>query len=907
MKPLHRRVITLICFLVVTTTVSSLFIYLDSVSVRSWNDYNDIGPVAILVQGDTIDEIEEELRNLPYVTTACQFQTAYAYLRMDMNEYYSGSPTDPLEPMFLVEGRAYSISEEFIQSFSSEFNLVEGRYPQNSSEITIALADANYWNIPIGRMMNYTHSLNGHKRTIFVVGYFEPSKHTARAILTDAIAIVTPDVLNPETVKSKAYVDIDRTILQASDPRGSLNQLRIIEKSIIDLNPSDAPTERYLVDDYLAVEIQSYIEELDLVKSRQISRAQSIILLSGLFSFLGTRFNLTMRKSELNTLEIRGATRNRILRIVFSELWLLSLISGVLAIITGTILSKIAWMSEDYMSFNVGYLVASSTLLTVDTLTILCLTIFIIPIFGYLSSQLIKIKPSEQTEQGRLARLNKSIRIVRWDISTILVVSILMAVFYLGGDILSNNPLLSLIASFSTIPLFVAIVSVFNKISRFISYLMSRIFSRFFGKTQALLGVRGIINSRKISVPVVLIIALVLTTVLTNDASATSLPETHLFQSRYVIGGDLSFHLENDEYSEWDDFDQLVRNSEGVQNTSLVSIGVLSLSEGSSGIVEFVAINPYEYSKVGYSFSGEALDKSPQNSLLQELESNAEGAILTADIAREYDLNPGDTLRAFSFGGESDTIEFNIIAITESIPRPAYSYSSTTQSVVGMRKIWLNRNYVDDLVSFNNTGQTFLCARCTNDVNVTKIGEEALENFGIVIISSDEWSSTDADIQNYISQSTYRLDRQIDNLVTVTMTIFIFVGLLIFLIFQKYNGREERAILRSLGASNGQLLKIHLAESATIILLSLVILCIFAPLNIANLLRIGLADYQIWGYSFPISLFVFINWSRFLLIFGMITIPTIIITSIFSIKEHDDVARILKTISQENSFPEGID
>ena len=159
-----RRVITLFCFLMAASMIVSVFIFIDSSSLEQWNEYNDIGPVAMRVQGDDLESVLQEIKNTEHVTTASIAKTAEAFIRMDKNALYEGSPTDPINPMFLLVGQAYSFNSDFIEAYPTEFELTAGRYPQNSSEIAIPQADAGYWGIPIGRMMNYSHFLNSEKR-----------------------------------------------------------------------------------------------------------------------------------------------------------------------------------------------------------------------------------------------------------------------------------------------------------------------------------------------------------------------------------------------------------------------------------------------------------------------------------------------------------------------------------------------------------------------------------------------------------------------------------------------------------------------------------------------------------------------------------------------------------------------
>jgi ABC-type lipoprotein release transport system permease subunit len=404
-----------------------------------------------------------------------------------------------------------------------------------------------------------------------------------------------------------------------------------------------------------------------------------------------------------------------------------------------------------------------------------------------------------------------------------------------------------------------------------------------------------------------LILTIVVATSLTNDTIATSLPETHAIHSRFIIGGDLSFHLESDEYAEWNNFIESVRNQAGVSNASLVSVGKMSLSEGTSGVVEFIAISPEEYSQVGYSYAGVELSRSAQAQLLHELESNPEGAILTSDVASEYNLIPGDTLRVFSFGDDSGTAEFNILGLTNAIPRPSISGQPSTDSVVGTRKIWLNRHYVEDILSLNETSDTYLCVRTESNVNTTTVGLDVLADFDITILSFGEWSSSTSDVESYLSQADYRIDRSIDSMITISMILSIFIGILTYHIGQRTKGSSELALLKSMGMSDAQITCIRSTEILGIIFLSLILVLIFGPLNVINQLRISFMEYQVWSYAFPISLFSLVNWLSFIMVLSSIIIPAILLILFLSRRSKiEDVAGNLRELFQDGNLSEGV-
>jgi len=885
----------------------SIFLFVDSVSLEKWNEFSAVGPVAMRIQGESLSDNVENIKTVPHVSHVSTIETSKAYLRMDQNDIYIGSPDDPLEPVFLVVGQAYSFNSDFSNSFPTEFQLVEGRYPINSSEIAIHASDAYYWGIPIGRMMNYSHFLNSQKRTVFVVGIFETSDDDLRSVTTDAVAIVTKEVLNPETTKRLAYVDVERGIFSAVDPKGSLSLLRSIESQIHSSNPSSSLHDIYYIDNYLAIGFQSYIDYLALERSRQITRVQIIIIVTGLLAFLGTRFNMMMREEEIEILRVRGATRGRILRKTLGELFGISFLACLVAYLTTPLITVIAWVSSGYLMFSLSNLNQISILFTVDSFVLLIFLGCIIPIFGLILNQMIRSVEVREVTHGRLARVSKIIRMIRWDVSSIVIIGLILLSLYVGGSNFNDVPVLSLLATYSTIPLFIAVASIFRKTWQAITKPLSRVFKRLLGGINSNLGIRGSSRDGKVSLIVVLILGVAISTSLANEVIATSLPTTQTIHSRFLIGGDLSFHLESDKLSNWSDFIDLVISNPNIKCATLVSIGTLSLSEGTAGVVEFIAVDPSAFNQVGYTYSGLELESSAQAVLLNQLDDNPDGAVLTADIATEYNLLTGDTLRAFSFGEDSSTSEFNILGITSSIPTPIVSGQPIQESVAGTRKIWLNRQYVQSLSDLNQTAHTFLCARVFDEANSTQVGLEILGEYGTFILSHGEWSSYTADLDRFVTQSDYRLDRSIDSMVTILMILSVFVSFVTYQVNQRSIRKYEYAMMKSMGISDGQLTEIRISEIIGIIILSLIIVLFFGLLDIANLLRMHFTEYAIWKYVFPISLFVQVNLiSFFIVLCGLIIISISLIVILSLRSKIVDIADILRNENREGTMWEGM-
>jgi hypothetical protein len=886
-KSPKRKLVTLLSFLMAISLYASVFIFIDSYSYPMWEKYNDIGSVAMRVQGDGLEQALNEIASTKYVTGVGLAKKAHAFLRMDMNDVYIGSPTDPLDPIFLVEGSAYSLSSNFSNDFPDEFKIVSGRFPQNSSEIAISFRDAQYWGIPIGRMMNYTHTLNGIKRTVFVVGIFRLSSRDAiRYTITDAIAVVTPDVLNANNTAALAYVNIDRTIVTPINPRASLSLLHEIENTISSINPTHTPYFKFYVDNYLALGIQSYIDKINLDRTKQVSRLQILFLLSGMMVFLGVRFNVNLREDATDYQRMRGASKSRILWVNMSELCSLSIFAGMCSVFVGLLLSRVGWLSTNYLEFN-SKTSSNPILVSVDTLIIIGFSSLIMPFMGYVANNATKQGTKVSFEHKRLARLVRSFHLIRWDVTVYMLVSILILSLYFGTKSISQNPVLILMASLVSMPLFLAVSSLFNKGLTVLSRLLSRIFTPIIGKIPSSAGMRSISNNDSLAVPTVIILAIVLSSFLASNTLATSLPSTHLAQTRYLIGGDLSFRLDNDASADWGNFSNAVCNDENVTAVAFVSMGYLSLSEGPQGATEFVAVKPKLYSQVGYSYSGEGLDSSSQNKLLEELEANPEGAILTEDVASEYDLIPGDTLHVFSVAGESLTVEFNIIGITDMIPRPRIIGEASSDAVLGMRKIWLNLEYVGGLIDLNASANTYLCVRTSDTCNTTEIGERMSAEYATVVYGTDQWSSATAELKAFQSGEEYTFDRSLDSMITISMILSMLMIFAIFQINKQNIDKRNNTILKTLGASQGLLLKIRLGEILSLVVISLLFVFFISPINVSNILRMGLLEYNTWTYTFPIAVFVNINWSAFFVVDMVLLIPSTVLILALSTSGHD--------------------
>ena len=84
----QRVVVTLICLTLATTLVSSISLYVDSASVDEWNQEIEVGPVSMMVSGEGIEDVLDEISEIPGVTNVSGLDSAHGYLARKNVIYY---------------------------------------------------------------------------------------------------------------------------------------------------------------------------------------------------------------------------------------------------------------------------------------------------------------------------------------------------------------------------------------------------------------------------------------------------------------------------------------------------------------------------------------------------------------------------------------------------------------------------------------------------------------------------------------------------------------------------------------------------------------------------------------------------------------------------------------------------
>jgi len=860
----QRILVTAICLTLATTLISSISIYVDSASVNEWAEQIGIGPVSMMVSGEGVKEALGGIAEIPGVANVSGLDSAHGYLAR-INIIYG----------FESSGNVYALTQDYMDKFPTSFTLTTGRWPKNESEIAIPETLARQSFIGVGWQVNYSYGASYPLSLLTIVGTYEQSAGDLYShYYYSSIGIVVESRLDENTTKTRAYVDIDKGPISPYDANGALLYLKGISDEIKNLfpgYPENVAFSGFSVYDYLSIGIRNYLDWRNSVRSGQIVRASGVILMVIFMVVLAIQYNLNDRKHEASFFRARGSSKRRIELLIVRELLTLAALSSILGAFFGVLTSRIAIASIGYLQFDTQLLFTSPILVTQDTVLLILVSAFGLPSLAYLGLKLVtsgKVRVSEG--QGKLRKLSQGMKIIQWDMLVLIISLALMFAFYTSDSTIQQNAIYSLILPFLPIPVYGAVGSLVIKGLGRGTNAFSKLAGKLLGKIPASIGVRRIGRSSKSAGLVIMVIVLAITLSWNNAVTSTSLPDTREKQAKFTIGGDLIFHLRKSQSYMWNEFEDNVTASNGVVTSTTVSIRKLLLSTGYSGAVDFVIMQPEEYRLVGYDYLGNRLNESGLNDILREMSENPSAAVLTEDLANEYQVKIGDSIRAFKEQSDTEYLTFTIIAIVEAlthplVPESTYIPASTGYSV-GSRLIWINRLYAAENLDLVDDTQTYLAVATKNDCNGTQLAQSLLDSGGNDVVYTGDWASVDYQYDSYVNATLYKIDRAVDGMLSI-VSVFITIGVMIVYATESiHERRRDDALLRSLGSDRWMITRIQLSELIFLIILSLSLLLLYGPLFIANSLIASLSFYSSWSFRFPVPVFVVIPWITLLAI-----------------------------------------
>lgn len=891
-RSFRRRGVTLLCFLLASTMAMGITVYVDSYSVHEWDKNLDVGDVALRVGGMNVGSYANQIRAISGITKAAVLRSGYGQLTRQANE------TEGIEEVY-ASGSVLTPSTDFLLAFPDYIQLVRGRMPLNETEVTIINSLNTYYGVNLGDVLQFWHGDTS--ANVTVVGFYKSANDVSSPYYWyyDSIAIVLESVIQNQDANNEILADVDRSVLTAFNPTGSLAHMSEIDNAIIALDPNYDPVYRpysdlYVVD-YLASGISQYIAWVQGTRITEMLRASSVLLLVILVTFLAIRYNVNERRYEENILISRGASKGDLEKIVTREVLEISIISTLVGILLGILFSRIAISATSYFAFSIQLLMTEPLLVSLDSLMIAVLVGLALPMLtlgGYRAVYSTKRKAEEET--GKIAKLARGFSLIRWDIFIVVIAGLLLLALSTGGSAVANNPILSLILPLVPLPLFLGFASLSIKALRRSASWISRRMKRVVGQIPSSIGIRRVGKEASSAGAAAMVLVLAICLSWNCAIVDASLPVTADNQAKLAVGADLTFMLDSWNYGYWDSFITNVTDNQLTQATTLVSQKNLYLSADYGGSTEFMGVNPEEYINIGYDYLGNQLNDSDISDLVSQLQSTPDGAIITSDIADAYELVVGDVLRASTMEANAFPVTFRILGITESLPQMPQPYNYWYDDYyyppplvpyyyfgqeVGSWRVMVNRIYLGTLFNLVNETDNFLCVKTPDNANATKIVDDVTEVGGLMAIETDGWDSIYSRVHQYLDGATYQMERSIDTMLTV-LTVGSIVGAFsIYAVEGVQARRREIALLRSEGASRNTILAAQAAEMLILVLFSLFLLLVYAPLFLSTSVTSAGGSTSGMYEIYPISVFPVIPWYVIILVLGffLITVSAFIV------------------------------
>ena len=858
---LSRKAVTLLCFLLASAMVMGISVYVDSYSVNEWNSLTDIGPIAMTVGGDGVENQLANIRGIPGVEKAAVINYRHGQLSVDdgfdLREWWGMLP---------------SLTSDYLTTFPEVFNLEHGRFPGNASEIALARATYDYLEVDISSIVNLTTGWSEHGMVgspLTVVGIYggsdydpsEPYYYYYDSV--SGIGVIHPDIVWDEWEEPEVHVDIDRTSITPFDASGSYAYVANIEERIRELDPSYPSTNRwsrYYVSGYLSSSIMGFMSWQIMMRLTQILRATGVVVLACMVTFLAIRHNINERRFESNMLISRGAAKAKIESIEFRETVGLSLLSSIVGLGVGAIASRVAMTATGFFEFDFSLLWTEPFLITIESIMMSVVIGAGLPICTFIVYRSIySTRKSEEDEASKLAKIAKGLKIIKWDALVAILTSLLLVALYMGGTAVQNDPILGLVLSAAPLALFLSVASLAIKGMRRGADLISRGFRRVVGEIPAIVGIRRIGKEASSAGPAALVLVLAMSLAWNNAVIGASMPLTKRNHARFAFGADTTFHLDEFALPDWDDFIENVTNHELTQAGTLVSVTELYLTATWGGDVDAVAMNPLEYLEVGYDHFGQPLNESDIGDMLKDLQLTLAGAIISNDVAVEYEVSVGDTLRAAtSVSGAAEIMVFTIVGVAEGLSNNLLrrtGHDSWWYTAVGTRTLWVNREYVESQINLEQDASNVYCVRAIEGANDTILAEDILSSGGELVVG-ENWASVSNEVSSYLAMTTYQMDRAVDTMLTVVMVGIIFGAFTVYAVEGIRARKREIALLRAMGASSGLVVKAQGAEMLVLAIISTGLLMGYGPLMIMN----NLLTYRATTFIFPVPIFTVIPW-----------------------------------------------
>lgn len=897
----RRKGVTLLCFLLASAMAMGITVYVDSFSIHQWDNNMEVVPhIPLYAEGQGIENHVGEIRDVDGVTEAAALRRSYGVLEFWVNEtwgwYIEG-----------IDGNIIAPSQEFNETFPGYIILVAGEVPStNTSQIAIIDYLAEYYDINIGDVLNFSMYWGESLQEVEVIGiYHQGGEETYSQYIWDleSIAIVVPDAI--ESIEYRIYINIDRTRISPFDAGGSLAFVTGISQAILEVDPFYDPLNpwqsSYWVSNSIADAIYQYMYWIQAARMTQLFRSSGIIVLIVLVTFLAIRHNVNERRYESTMLFSRGASKGDLDKIVNREIIVLSILSTILGILVGIGVSRVAISATGFFYFDFALIFSEPLLISLESLIMSVVVGIALPLLTLGGYRIIySTKRSVDEKTGKIAKIVRGFNFIRWDLIVVLIAGLLLMALITGGFAVTSNPILGLILPILPFPLFLGVASLSIKMLRRGSNAISKYMARVVGQLSASIGIRRIGKGASSGGAAAMVLVLAICLSWNSAIVDASLPVTNEYQARLSVGADLTFALDESEFLQWDAFITNVTAHDQVVSGTVVSEIDLYLTSNYEGRNTFLAVNPGEYANIGYHYMGNRLNNSEMADMLESLESVPDGAIVSSDIANDYSLEVGDILRATQLDEDAIPISFRILGIVTSIPEmperdvwyyyegmypppmvpyPYYGFSQ----VVGQQRVLVNRDFLSTHINIVNETYSFLCVQTVEGTNGSLIATELIEQGGMQVLYDELWDSVSTRTAEYLGQTAYHMDRSVDTMLTVLTTGTILGAFAVYALEGVRARRREIALLRSNGAGRGIIVKAQGAEMLVLMLFSLVVLLVFAPLYLTTTISTSGSGMASWSAIYPVSIFPVFPWITIVTVLAFFVVSVVIFIAIVAV------------------------
>jgi ABC-type antimicrobial peptide transport system permease subunit len=875
----RRKLITLVCFLLASTMAIGITVYVDSYSVHEWKKNIDVGTVAGIATGTNIENYVDEIEDINGVTNAATLLSEGGSITIDMGETTYQD----------IWGTIIAPDADFFDAFPDYITLETGRLPESNDEVALVSTLRSLANLDLNDTVGVY--VGDYDDNATIVGFYRNQEEHQSPYYWDisSIAIVTHDVLDGIDALTQVFIDINRARLSAFNPIGTLQFLNGIDLAIRRLDPSYNPTYGwggFNVQNRLSSGVMAYMYWVQSTRILEMMRVASIYFLLILVTFLAIRHNVNERRYEENMLISRGAARGDLEKVTTREILMLAILSCLLGIPLGLLLSRVAISATGFFRFNWSLFISEPVLISLESVIMSVLVTIILPLItlgGY--RYVYSTKKNIDEDRGKLAKLSKGLGLIRWDVLIVGISSLLLLAILTGGPTATQNSILGIILPFIPLPLFLGIASLSIKALRWGANSLSHVFRRIVGEIPSSIGIRRIGKGSSSAGAAAMILVLAICLSWNSAIIDASMPVTAQNQSRLSVGADLTFALSEYEYDNWDGFIANVTAHELVEAGTIVSERTLYLSAGYEGSTNFFAVDPREYKDIGYDYLGKQLNESDIAPLLDEMEDTPDGAIISRDVADTYEFVVGDVVRATTLEEGAVPISFRILGITEALPSvperdyyypyyidiPFYIYSYYSP-MVGTNRILVNRDYLGSFLTLQNTSYNYYCVSTTPSANASIIAEDVLSETSIPVVYQELWEAVSQNVQEYTGDTQYQMERALDTMLTVLTVGTIVGGFAIYALEGVQARRREIALLRSMGATKRIIIISLGTEMLVLMLFSMMLLLIYAPLFLSTSILMAGGSTTGMFDIYPVSVFPVIPWNTIFTVLGFFVV-----------------------------------